>query len=251
MARSVGELQDKTMQTLEKFILSHDADIYGVPYDERKKAYAKMRAEYLSKSDAPRKKETAQHLPVMLETANMTIMDAFKVWGIDLKWPTEQAAAVAARMDAIGQAPGHAETAEYLCHIISSFLAPHWGEADYGRVTRISGQSNPFQRIVYVYKTAFVNAEERKEFLQKLPEETASKFNLYTIITNFDIVEFPILCEALELPIHWVLCYEPEVLCLGKTPYTERFMDVYLRLSSQHQTLFDEITTAVEAAVSR
>lgn len=229
MAKPACALNTNERNKLEGFILSPEADKFGMPQAERKK----ILSEYLERTKSSRSQDGQRgiplsELPSFLSMFNMTIKDAYDVWGNPLAWPSDEAKRAADIMDTLGMNPQTVQCAEQLCEIAHSMMSEEWDVADQ------LYPDTPSSRILRIY-LQFMTARERRELLKKLPESFTSPLSEQSVYVAINTVDLATMCKYLGAPYHWCAGFAPEILCIGKTPYTERFMDMFLRLPREYK----------------
>lgn len=243
MARYPTSLSPEVYDELAQYICSHAADKYGVDYEQRIAAFRKYDVSLIDTNHYNKKLiPTLYMLPDMLSVAGMTVKDVYDdVWHTPLNWPDQQSADVAAVIDTMGLTHQADVFLDQLCLLIHPFIESWW---DSDSKTEQKGKStNPAFRI-------------KNAYLKKIDLDTRTKLpkNVQDIITGILIqyrcashLEIPLLCDTLKLPFHWVVGYSPEILVLGKCPYTERFMDDFIRLPARQREYFEQVVMDMPA----
>lgn len=239
MARYVCSLNTNERTQLESFILSEDANKFGQTIEERKK----IMNDYLESTKANwdssvQKTITLLKLPYFLSLFNMTIKDAYDIWGIPLRWPDEVAATVAHIIDTLSSNERTKQYAEYFYNLIQPMMVGDWDATEFGF------PDNSSKRAILSFQQTG-NKQVQNEVLSTMPEVFSSNLGEFGMRGSVNSTDLALICERIGAPFHWCAGFGPDVLCLGKTPMTEKFMDTFLRIPKNHQSYIKEALTKV------
>lgn len=233
VARTPNVLSADEYNRLKDFVCSHDADKYGIPYEQRVREFEKYDNSMYDSNHRPYAKlyPSLHSLPKALSIAGMGIKDVYNdVWDTPLRWPDEQSERVASTIDAMCEDSENMPFINQLCSTIRSYIASWWDTEEWT-------SSNITGRVKFCYKKIFA-LDERASLpsdVQSIMERLVLKSNSITAL------ELPRICEVFHVSFHWLVGYPSSVLVLGKNPITEEFMDVYMRLSQGHRDHFEAL----------
>lgn len=190
-----------------------NSKVSTLPYEDR----LKNLEEYASSADgiaAPCYDKLAE----LLSAVGVSYRSFFFVLGAPLKWPDAQAAAMAEELEKLADRPD--KLAELHC-FTQSVLPEVWTSAIWGHT--------PSYRL-HMWRMYVCDPAKRVQIRNDYKECFPRFFNgtdARSRVNTEDVVELGLLYGV---PLHWLLCMDPEETLMASIPEIEVLMDDYIRL---------------------
>lgn len=238
----VAEFSKDVSEQIEEFIYSDAADKYGVPSEDRISQYVAFRKKNLdwvrgNARDGHKKKPISiKHLPEVLKITGTSVKELFSEIGIEVNWPDEQAARIAANLEILPN-----KEVREIWRLCSRLCARFWTEPEIVAL-------RPARKVMLFLQRTHTTPQ-LSAFKSKLPAELSKRISAMSLrqVSTIPCEHLPVIAEATGTSLKWF--YDmPKSLVYSKDMDIDNAMDMFLRLSPENRARIDYIVSALAKA---
>lgn len=228
-------------QDLIDFILSEDADQFGIPRGEREFRMRKYNRFVLRNDFSKRAPILVNYdmLPEFLSIAGMTYKDMYEWCGLSLDWATDEERKTCADMEKLSS--GELEAVTRLCWEMEPALFREENSAP-----------RPSMRVLD-FRVYCFDAERKKETTRRITEtysefpHTIKSSRGHAAAMHLPTKFYPCFISVMDMPPKWAFTAPPSAPVMTANLAVDNAMDAYIRLDSKNRARVNAvITDAIE-----
>ena len=180
-----------------------------------------------------RRKVSYQTLPYLLDYAGISIKEMYKLFDIELDWPSESAKNCYNSLKELEKAHQ-----VYLLEIVKAIGTSLWyapQPEDQEMMT------TPTKRAIWVLKRRIDNANDQQSKIAKsLGDEFFKAWSDKKFFTTVSMKSLPAIANRLPVSLHWLFGNDKSIVVLADTPLEEQIMSGYLFLTPAEKHIAEE-----------